>query len=230
MEQLQLREKEIFETLKKLKKFSFVIIGGYAANCYALPRFSVDCDIVIKNNKEAAKICKELEKLSYNKEKSGKTDAPHHGGFIRYEKEIGSNFKVGMDILIEYVLDRQTNATFSADWVFENSDLRLLKGKTIIEQLKLRVINSDALFAMKFVTGRTSDIRDVFMLALKVENFEWAKEEISKRYDFRESFEKIKSKITSPKFKDNLQGVFGFIDEKLFERHKKALLGIKNSD
>ena len=49
---LQLREKEIFETLKKMNNFKFVIIGGYAVNAYTLPRFSVDCDIVIKDKEE----------------------------------------------------------------------------------------------------------------------------------------------------------------------------------
>ena len=49
MEKLQLREKEIFETLKKICKFKFVVIGGYAVNPYTIPRFSVDCDIVIKD-------------------------------------------------------------------------------------------------------------------------------------------------------------------------------------
>ena len=56
MEQLQLREKEIFETLKNIKKNKFVIIGGYAVNAYTLPRFSVDCDILIKDHKELLKI------------------------------------------------------------------------------------------------------------------------------------------------------------------------------
>jgi len=56
MEQLQLREKEIFETLKKIRKNNFVVIGGYAVNAYTLPRFSADCDIVIKDHKELKKI------------------------------------------------------------------------------------------------------------------------------------------------------------------------------
>ena len=79
---------------------------------------------------------------------------------------------------------------------------------------------------MKFVTGRISDIRDVFMLALKIEDKGWIRQEISKRYDFARRFEIINNKITSQKFRDNLQGVYGFVDAKLFERHKKALLGL----
>jgi len=223
MQPLQLREKEIFEALNAIKGCEFVLIGGYAVNCYALPRFSVDCDIVVRDKKEAGRICGKLEKIGYEREKIG--DAPYRGEFLRYEKVI-SNFKVSVDILIGMVLDRQTNATFSAEWVFENSGLRLLRGKTITEQLKLRVINPDALFAMKFVTGRISDIRDVFMLALKIEDKGWIRQEISKRYDFARRFEIINNKITSQKFRDNLQGVYGFIDERLFEGHKKALLGL----
>lgn len=226
MDLLQLREKEIFETLRGIKDFNFAVIGGYAVNCYTLPRFSVDCDIVVADNKEAAKICKELENLGYKKEESGKFDAPYHAEFARYEKKIKENFKVSMDVLIGYVLDRQIKAVFSAEWVFENSDFRLLKGKTIIEQLKLRIINPDALFAMKFAAARAVDIRDVFMLVLQVKNLEWVREEVSKRCNFKETLNIIKNKIMSLKFKDDLQGVFGFIDKKLFERHKKALVGI----
>ena len=46
MEKLQLREKEIFETLKRINGIKFVVIGGYAVNPYTIPRFSVDCDLV----------------------------------------------------------------------------------------------------------------------------------------------------------------------------------------
>ena len=57
---LSLREEEIFKTIKELKECDFVIIGGYAVNTYTLPRFSVDCDIVIKNEIALEKI----EKIS----------------------------------------------------------------------------------------------------------------------------------------------------------------------
>lgn len=45
-----LREQEIFRILKEISECEFVLIGGYAVNAYALPRFSVDCDIVIKDD------------------------------------------------------------------------------------------------------------------------------------------------------------------------------------
>ena len=221
---LQLREKEIFETLKRMKRFKFVIIGGYAVNAYTLPRFSVDCDIVVKNTGELKEIKETLINLSYVKEENNKDKTSCYGDFLRLEKDLGGNIKVSVDILIKEVLDRQTNAAFSADWVFDNSEIRTLRGKTITEELKLRIINLDALFVLKFVSCRLTDIRDIFMLAPNIKNKEWVKEEISKKYDFNKLFSKVEEKITSKQFKDSLQGVYGIIDDRVFEKHQKAIL------
>ena len=223
---LQLREKEIFETLKKIEKFNFVIIGGYAVNAYTLPRFSVDCDIVVKNTSELKEIEETLINFGYVKEESNKDKTSYYGDFLRLERDLGDNIKVSIDILIKEVLDRQTNATFSADWVFDNSEIRTLRGKTITEELKLRIISLDALFVLKFVSCRLTDIRDIFMLAPNIKNKEWVKEEIFKKYDFDKLLLKVKDKITSKQFKDSLQGVYGIIDDKVFEKHKKAILGL----
>lgn len=220
---LQLREEEIFKTLSKILKYKFVLIGGYSVNAYTLPRFSVDCDIVVKDKFELKKIEKELIKLGYKREKIA-SHLSYHGEFIRYEKEIQTNFEVSVDILFDKILDRQTNSTFYADWVFENSKIREIKGKTITNKLKLRVINIDSLIVMKMISARNTDIRDVFMLIPKAETIGWIKQEVSKRYDFQNRFNKINDKITSKQFKDNLQGVYGHIDNALFEKHKKSFL------
>ena len=224
---LQLREKEIFETLKKMNKFNFVIIGGYAVNAYTLPRFSVDCDIVVKDTKELKEIEDVLISLSYTKEENNKDKASYYGDFLRLEKDLGDDIKISIDILIQEVLDRQTNVTFAADWVFNNSEIRTLRGKTITEELKLRIINLDALFVLKFVSCRLTDIRDIFMLAPNIKKKEWVKEEISKKYDFNTLFLKVKNKITAKQFKDSLQGVYGIVDERVFEKHKKAILDLE---
>ena len=223
MELLQLRENKIFDALKKIKNQKFAVIGGYAVNAYTLPRFSVDCDIVTENKAETAEIAKELDKLDYKKAQD--TDfGPYSGDFLRYEKTIKKNFIVSFDILIKNAYDRQTKAMFSAEWVFKNSALRALKGKTITGELKLRIVNPEALVVMKFVACRNTDIRDIFMLMPQVKDPEWVKREVSERVDFKDRFLKVKSKITSEQFKDNLQGVYGYIDKKLFEKHNKAIL------
>ena len=61
-------------------------------------------------------------------------------------------------------------------------------------------------------------------LSLIKKDPEWVKREISERVDFKDRFLKVKNKITSEQFKDNLQGVYGYIDKKLFEKHKKMVL------
>jgi hypothetical protein len=45
-----------------------VVIGGYAVNAYVLPRFSVDCDIVIRED-ELIKIALSLEKIRFEESK-----------------------------------------------------------------------------------------------------------------------------------------------------------------
>lgn len=227
MEQLQLREKEIFETLKKIKKSQFVVIGGYAVNSYTLPRFSVDCDIVIKNRKELNKIEKSLFEAGYNKKNNYSDKIPYKGNFERYEKELKKNFKVSMDILIGEILDRQTNAKFSAEWIFDNSVLRNLQGKTINEQLKLKIINADALVAMKLISCRQTDIRDIFLLVNSIKDKKWVKKEVLQRHNLKNRLTKVLSKISSKQFKDELQGVFGMVDKKIFERNKKLIGELK---
>lgn len=220
---LSLREEEIFKTLKELTDCDFVMIGGYSVNAYALPRFSVDCDIVIKDENELRKIEKILLKIGYEKETLQK-EAQYSGSFSRYEKKLDNNFAVSMDVLIGNTTDRMTGAIFSADWIFENSSIKILKGKTITEELKIRIINIDALLVMKMISCRSTDIRDVFMMFPKSQNKEWIKSEIQIRYDFNDRITKIIEKISSRHFKDGLSGVYGNFDRKIFEKHKNKIL------
>lgn len=222
----QLREGEIFETLKKLKNQRFVLIGGYAVNAYTLPRFSVDCDIVIYKD-DLEDIEKILLSIGYV-ESNEKSEVPYHGKFTRFEKIIKENFKVSIDILIDEVLDRQTGAKFLSDWVFDNSNIRVLRGKTIIEELNIRIINLEALFIMKMVASRNTDIRDIFLMISEVKNKEFIRKEVSEKVNFKSHLEKIIKEITSKQFKDGLQGVFGFIDEKLFRKNQEEILGLES--
>lgn len=221
------REAEIFRTLKELKDCDFVIIGGYAVNAYALPRFSVDCDMVIKDDSELKRIEKILSKRDYKKEEPD-AEAQYSGNFLRYEKKLENNFAVSMDLLARNVIDRATGARFEAEWIFENSKIRLLKGKTITEELKLRIINIDALLVMKIISCRHTDIRDVFMMLPNADDKKWVRVEIAKRYDLKDRLTKIIEKVNSSQFKDGLSGVYGRFDQKVFEKHKKAILSFND--
>lgn len=227
MNLLQSREKEIFETLKKIKKYNFVVIGGYAVNAYTLPRFSRDCDIVTKNNGELEKIERSLHDLGYHREKDYSDEGSPVGIFERFEKVVDQELKVGMDILIGEVLDRQTNVRFSADWIFDNSTLRNLRGKTISEQLKIRIINSDALFIMKLISCRKTDIRDILLLINSVKDKNFVREQVSEKYDIKNRLSKALDEINSEQFRDGLQGVFGKIDNEIFERNKRMIIELE---
>lgn len=229
MELLQHREQEIFATLKKIQAYTFVVVGGYAVNAYTLPRFSTDCDIVIKEDREKEKIEKELVGCGYIKEEYFSENFPYHGNFARYVKKLSPNFKVSMDLLIKEVIDRRTQAGFTAEWVFEQAELRQLRGKTITENLKLTIINPEALVIMKFISCRNTDIRDIFMLAPLVKNISLVQDETAKRADFQKHFLLIKEKIISAEFRNNLQGVYGYIDDKTFKKHQQAVLAWEQS-
>lgn len=217
-----LRETEIFRALEKIRHCDFVVIGGYAVNVYTLPRFSVDCDIVVKGNQHLKCIEAELVKLGYEKEKTP-SDAQYCQEFLRYEKTIEENFSVSMDILVGKVSDRLSNAVFEAGWIFENSRIQTLRGKTIFDQIKARVVDIDALIAMKVASCRATDIRDVFMLCPNMKSPEWIKREVKKRTELSKRIAKIIEKVESKQFNDGLAGVYGGVEPKVFEKHRKAL-------
>ena len=89
---MQLREKEIFNTLEKLEG-KFVVIGGYAVNPYTLPRFSKDCDIVVRDVSTGKKIEKQLLNMGYYKVATKEPDIPYYGDFDRYEKKYRKIFQ-----------------------------------------------------------------------------------------------------------------------------------------
>lgn len=218
---LQLREGEILKTLEALEGLEFVLIGGYAVNAYALPRFSVDCDIVVHGGRqdEIASLLKNLEYVDVETPDS----LPYSGSFNRFEKAIERGFRVSVDLLVDKVWDRQTGAVFTAEWIFKNSKIRTLSGKTISERVKARIIDIGALFVMKAVSARSTDIRDVFMLAPYIGNREWVKAEIAERCQAGERLSIIAKTVNSKSFRDGLQGVYGQVDEKTFEKHRKAI-------
>ncbi len=225
MDMLQIRENEVFEALKRMKSLKFVVIGGYAVNAYALPRFSIDCDIVVEGKTEAEAIGRILAERGFTKRELPKMVYPSN--FERYEKTLEGSFKVSFDILIKEVLDRQTGVAFTADWIFSNSEIRTLKGKTILERLEARIINIDALFVMKMISCRATDIRDLFMLAPNLRDRNFVRKEVSSRCNFNNRFKKVKEKITSKTFKDGLQGIYGILNATAFEKSTDSILRLE---
>lgn len=209
------REKFLFSILKQLSaKNEFVVIGGYAINAYVLPRFSIDCDIVVQNKKSSEHIQKLLEKAGFSERANGKL--PYGCGFVAMASiEPRATF----DILSEAVVDRLSGTTFPAEMIFENSSKRVIFGKGSPIQVSCMVVDPELLFLMKACPARSTDIRDLFMLsAIKLNNEKMRK--MAKQTNAKIDAKKILSKIESKGFLDALQGVHGKLPA---EQYRKTL-------
>ena len=212
---LELREKEILRILEKLKILNFALIGGYAINAYARPRFSVDCDLVVLNKEDAEQIKKMLIQEGYE-EKEINPNIPYSGEFLCLAKKI-EDYTIPFDIMIGSVIDRDTKLKFPAEWVFKNSKIRTLSGKANPVDIELRIADPEILIIMKLAASRKSDLRDVFMLFERDINTEFILSELEK-HRLQNKLIKFREYTSSKEFKDNLQGVFGKVDDKAFDK------------
>lgn len=215
------REKSIFGLLKEAikEKLDFVVIGGYAINAYTLPRFSVDCDVVVRKKEEMEKFRKFLEKRGFSN-RSKVVAVAYKGEFVSMaSKEPLATF----DILSGSVEDRLSGTVFPADFIFKYSSKRDIFGKGSPSKVEARVVDPEMLFIMKAVCGRSSDIRDVFMLAsIKLDRKKLS--DISSKFPLQyDCTKKILETAGSKSFRDSLQGVYGKLPEPQFEATLKKL-------
>lgn len=196
------REREVMKILGLFleKGMDFVVVGGYAISTYK-KRFSIDLDLVVReeNLKEFEDILKK------------------EGYLLHYEKEIallyGENFKrftknmnnlpVDIDLLINGLVSRTTDATWGVDYIKKNSVKRKLNNFEFLTPEK------ELLIAMKLHSGRLSDIRDI--VALMPCNKEKLKQHILKGdiKKLKHSMKKQASILFQPQFDDSFKGIFG---------------------
>jgi len=196
------RAQEIMRILNLFldKKLDFIVVGGYAISTYK-KRFSIDLDIVVKEEN-----LKDFEKL-FEKE----------GYALHYEKEIallyGENFKrfrkklknlpVDIDLLINGLVCRTTDATWGINYIKRHSIKRKLSN------LEFLTPEKELLVAMKFHSGRLSDIRDI--VALMPCNNEKLKQHLlnGNIKNLKESIKKQSAFLNKPQFDDSFKGIFG---------------------
>ncbi len=208
---LESREALILETLRELPN-DVVLIGGYAVNAFVPPRFSIDCDLVVFNG------VKEIKNILVKKgfEEMEKGNVPY-GEYIRFMRK---REKVSFDLLINSVLDRNSGIVFEDNLFKKYSKERITVGRANPFRIKMRIADPELLFAMKFVSARRQDIRDIFMLSGTELNWSLIKEIIKKKCSeelIKERIKLIKAKVTSKNYRDSLQGAFGKIPDKTFD-------------
>ncbi|MDY6789022.1 MAG: nucleotidyl transferase AbiEii/AbiGii toxin family protein [Candidatus Nanohaloarchaea archaeon] len=220
---IQKRERIVLEILEKLPKDGVVLIGGYAINAYTAPRFSVDCDLVVLDNLE--KIEQALREEGF--EKAGEGDVPY-GQYIRY---VSREEDVSFDLLNGAVEDRNTGIIFNADMFRRHSDVRTTVGRANPIHIELRIVDPELLFAMKFVSARKQDIRDLFMLAGEDLDRDVVTALIQEKCDadtIKKHAQAVRKAVDGEHYRDSLQGPYGKIPDAQFNRCNETLHSILN--
>ncbi len=196
------KEKEIIRLIELFKENNckFIIVGGYAIATYK-KRFSVDLDIVMQEQ-DLAKfedlLSKERYSLSYKKDIS----LLYGENFKRFTRKI-DNLSVDVDLLINGLVSRTTDASWSFESINSNSLKRRLDNLEFLTPIK------ELLISMKMHSGRLSDTRDIVAL------MPCDKDKLNKfllRGDMKKlkiSIEKQALFLEKPQFDDSFKGIFG---------------------
>ncbi len=216
---LDAREGIIIKTLQKLPRETVVLIGGYAVNAYVPPRFSIDCDLVVLGS--LSRLESALREEGFVKAGEGDVSG---GGYVRYEM---GKFKVSFDLFENSVVDRDTNIVFEGELFKNHSAERTTVGRSEPTRIRMRIVDPELLFAMKFVSARKQDVRDLFMFAGG--NLNWnlvsglVSSKCGRELTGRRS-RSIKRDVQSRNFRDSLHGPYGRIPEERFELCRRRLV------
>ncbi len=202
MKNLIEKENAIFEILQKFigLNLDFVLVGGYAVSAFK-HRFSVDADIVVQSenlDKFESVLRKEKFKKSYEKN----LENIYSSRFVRYEKDATS-----VDILVDALASRTTNASFSYKLLFDNSVNRKIIG--IEKEIITKVPVKELLIVMKIHSGRLTDFRDIAALA-KDTNLDIIKKFlfIGDLKSLQSNLDKLQKIVKEKNFIDAFKGVF----------------------
>jgi hypothetical protein len=204
------REAEVLRILGLLRGRIewFTLIGGYAVDAYsALPRYSVDCDLVVAS-KDRASILPWLSQEGYQKEDEYQNELEG----VETQKLIKriNGGVVSVDLMIGGLRCRQTEAVWKEEEVRQTSTELRVAG--VNGSVLSRVASKELLIALKLHSGRDPDMRDVVMLA---DRAEWSQVgELSIRG--------VKSKVIS-----QLEEDICIISDAEFEQRLKAYFGLK---
>ena len=210
------REKEVLRLIELFKdnNLKFIVIGGYAVSTYK-KRFSIDLDVVINEDdliKFEELLLKEGFTMSYEKEIA----LLYGENFKRFRKKM-NNLPVDVDLLINGLVSRTTDAT----WSFENIDKNSQKRK--LDNLEFLTPSRELLVSMKMHSGRLSDVRDI--IALMPCNKDKLKEFLLRGNlsNLKASIKKQSLFIEKPQFDDSFKGIFGIqaYNQKEIESAKK---------
>ena len=198
------REGEVIRILNKLSSsgLEFVVVGGYGVSAFR-HRYSIDADIVIKKE-DVNRFAEILEGEAYAPTSSKKLENTYLTEFMRYERE---NPKVSVDLVIGGLGSRQSGASFSFQFLFDNSKLMQIKG--IQDNVKAYVPKREMLIIMKLHSGRPTDLRDVAALTFDLD-MEFIKKHlyVGDQTIVKKNMKKLETLLENQGFQNSFKGVF----------------------
>lgn len=143
----------------------YVLVGGYAVSAFNT-RFSTDLDVVVAPEDEDAVVAF-LEARGFEAVDSHAKEWVYDTAVVEYEKELAPRQPVGVDLLVNGLGCRQTEAQWSFDYLRDHSTEREVSGGTVATTA--RVVDGAVLVAAKLHSARETDLRDVLAVAEEID-------------------------------------------------------------
>ncbi len=223
------RENDIFDMLNKLKNkgIDFVLIGGYAVSAFK-HRFSVDADIVVRDE-DIKKIADILTMNNFQEYNAMNIENSYNGAFKAFVRKTA--LPVTVDLLINSVTSRQTNASWSFELFKNNAIEKKISGTE--KSITVKIPVKELLIATKIHSSRLTDIRDIVAICAgtdieKIIGF-------TKRGDLKKldgCIKRFKETMSNKNFIDAFKGVFSIekfpienlkLSEKIIDQMEKAI-------
>jgi len=209
---LEEREKECFQFLRELpNERRYVLIGGYAVSSFQFPRYSVDLDIAIPQG-ELSFFQSFAGKRGFKLEREFDVERIYHGKSITYGKRIG--VRVGLDLFVNSVSSRETKFAYPFSSLFDNSEIREIRGRGLGARASARVADREMLLALKANAMRDQDMRDILALCFQAPSLSKVVAHLERcpRKDITENLERL-DVYTSTIDPQSFRSVFGMTEE-----------------
>lgn len=198
------RENQIFEIIQAFKdaELEFVVVGGYGVSAFQ-HRFSVDADLVVQAE-DLTEFTEILTDHEFEEVEDRNLDV-YGGRYLAYQRD--RELPVTVDLLVNTLQCRQTNASWSYQYFQQNSTETEIEGSE--RTVEVPVPEKELLVAVKLHSGRLTDARDAVALADDLDT-----EKVRNHLDRGDPdklhgvLEKVGETITDQDFEDAFKGVF----------------------
>lgn len=156
------RSEALIDVLQELDQsdIGFVLVGGYAISQFE-PRFSTDLDLVIAPD-DYGEVVAFLEARDF--ERTAALEVPpeetiYDRDIELFERTEGLPHPIGVDVLVNGLGCRQTEAEWSFEYLREHSTVTTIAGGT--RSTTARTVDGEVLVAAKLHSARKTDLADV---------------------------------------------------------------------